>query len=410
MKASKNSQITEKIIKFIKTINVEPVVFLLCFAGGIIEIPGRDLVLTKTCLSGSYFFGDTTYPADVCANLTNYADEQKEIQATVSKFNSVTTIMRTLLRILVTIFLGSWCDSGGRKGLIILTCLGRLAMVASLLLNYTCEGLVIEFFWLDFPNYLCGADNSLFLGAYAMVTDETTPKMRTIRILILSALWHIGMALANLVTGYILEFGTFYAVLATNCGAVIAGLLYSFFVLRSSQDQTKNISCMDVFSFKGFLGSVSTVIKKRTHGLRHIIILLIFTACLCEFTWGVRFVGIDYYYTRRKFAWPEIAENPTFPVTWLSQYHTILDTPQTLAVFFIVPFLTNVFHVHDAIISTLGHLSLMAIFINVALATERNMMYLNAALGIFIPTQTPAMRAMLSKIVEPDEIGKVRSS
>ena len=94
----------EKIVKFIRTINVEPIVFLLCFGGGILEIPARDLVLTRTCLSGSYFFGDVTYPPDICGNLTNYAEEQKEVQETVSKFNSATTILRVTLLMFVTIF------------------------------------------------------------------------------------------------------------------------------------------------------------------------------------------------------------------------------------------------------------------------------------------------------------------
>ena len=410
MKTSVKSSFVEKIVEFAKTINVEPVIFLLCFGGGILELPARDLVLSKTCLAGSYFFGATTYSKDICTNLTNYPEEQSMVQHTVSKFNSVSVIMKTMMIMLVTVFLGSWCDSGGRKGLIVLTCLGRLAIAGSLLLNFMCDNLVIEFFWLDFPAMLSGYENSLWIGAYAIITDETSQSNRTIRILILSALWHIGMALANLVTGYILEYGTFYAVLGTYTATLIAALLYTVFLLRSSQTSNKNISCGNIFSFKGILGSVSTVFKKRENGVRHIIILLIFTSCLCEFTWGTRFVGIDYYYIRRKFSWPEVAENPSFPVTWLSQFYTIVDVPQTLAVFIIVPFLTNVFHVHDAVISTLGHLCLMVGVINIALATNRNMLYLNAALGIFIPTQTPSMRAMLSKIVESGEVGKVSTS
>ena len=45
----------------------------------------------------------------------------------------------------------------------------------------------------------------MFLAAYATIADETTEETRTIRILIISALWHIGTGLANLVTGYILQ-------------------------------------------------------------------------------------------------------------------------------------------------------------------------------------------------------------
>ena len=97
---------------FAKSINVEPVVFLLCFAAGIIGIPMTDLILFKTCLSGSYFFTGPTYNSSICANLTNYPDQQAEVQETVQKFNSLNSIMNGILMICVTVFLGSWCDSG----------------------------------------------------------------------------------------------------------------------------------------------------------------------------------------------------------------------------------------------------------------------------------------------------------
>ena len=121
----------------------------------------------------------------------------------------------------------------------------------------------------------------------------------------------------------------------------------------------------------------------------------------------IRFMGIDYYFVRAQYDWPELSENPTYPVTWLSQFYSIIDIPQvtidyssiistwflfalnlkwkctqkdvlrkpasfklsclkfysfvvnstedaisqTLSVFFIVPFLTNWLGLHDALMS-----------------------------------------------------------
>ena len=64
---------------------------------------------------------------------------------------------------------------------------------------------VVEWLWLDIIYELCGGEPGLFLAAYATIADETTDETRTIRILIISALWHIGTGLANFVTGYILQ-------------------------------------------------------------------------------------------------------------------------------------------------------------------------------------------------------------
>lgn len=392
-------------MKILKIINVEPIVFLLSFGDGILRLPVLDLVLSKTCLSGSYFFGEATYSAEICSNLTNYPKEQAIVQETVAKFNSVSEVIAGILTILVTIFLGSWCDNGGRKGLIYLTIVGRLSRVISLLFNYVYKDLVIEYFWVDCLHQLCGNNNSLFIGAFAIVTDETSMKVRTIRILIISGIFEVGLALSNLVTGYILEYGTFYASLATYFGFISVALLYSLFILRSSHKKNIKYSMKDIFSFKEFFSSVSTVFRKRDKGLRHVVILLIFTSYLCEFCNGV--VVVNYYYITRKFSWPEITDNPSFPVTWLSQLNTIIDIPRILAVFFIVPFLTNMFQLHDTILAALAQISLIAGLLNYAFAANRNLLYINAVLWILTPNQNPAIRAILSKIVDTHEVGKV---
>ena len=46
-----------------------------------------------------------------------------------------------------------------------------------------------------------------------------------------------------------------------------------------------------------------------------------------------RFMGIDYYFVRAQYEWPEIADNPTYPVTWLSQFYSIIDIPQVVTIY-----------------------------------------------------------------------------
>ena len=127
-----------RIFEVFRKINVEPLLFLLSFGDGILRLPVMDLVLSKTCLSGSSLFGEKIFSEDICSNLTSYPAEQAVVQATVSKFNSVSEVISGILTILVTIFLRSWCDSG----------------VISLLFKYVHKELVIEYFWLDFLPYL----------------------------------------------------------------------------------------------------------------------------------------------------------------------------------------------------------------------------------------------------------------
>ena len=39
-------------------------------------------------------------------------------------------------------------------------------------------------------------------------------------------------------------------------------------------------------------------------------------------------MGIDYYYLRATYQWPEQTYDPTFPVMWVSQFYTISDIAQ----------------------------------------------------------------------------------
>ena len=41
-------------------------------------------------------------------------------------------------------------------------------------------------------------------------------------------------------------------------------------------------------------------------------------------------MGIDYYYLRASYPWPEQSYDPTFPVKWTSQFYTISDVSQVL--------------------------------------------------------------------------------
>ena len=53
-------------------------------------------------------------------------------------------------------------------------------------------------------------------------------------------------------------------------------------------------------------------------------------SCYSLKIYEIRFMGIDYYFVRAQYDWPEVAENPTYPVTWLSQFYTIIDIPQVM--------------------------------------------------------------------------------
>jgi len=374
MQSESENKMKEKILEVGRAINVEPVVFLFLFGTYLISLPERNFILTKTCTSGSALFGNKTFSQEVCENLAdgNHSSEQQEVQSTVQKFNSAALVLKTIPLIFVIIFLGSWCDKGGRKRILFLCITGRILATLAVLLSYILENLVVEWLWLDIIYELCGGESGLFLAAYATIADETTDETRTIRILIISALWHIGTGLANFVTGYILQYFKFLGVMAVSVACHIAAVSYVVFVMREKK-QESSAKLSDIFSFSSFKEGFSVVLRKREAGMRRVVVATVVICCLCQFAWGVRFMGINYYFIRAVYKWPETKENPTYPVTWLAQYYTAVDVPQTIAVFLIVPWLTNWLGLHDALVSCLGHFSLLVMFVVPAVVPTRNL-------------------------------------
>ena len=126
--------------------------------------------------------------------------------------------------------------------------------------------------------------------------------------MIIAGLWHIATALANLVTGYILQVTSYrlyqlserqtistttqylslVGVMATSAAFMLTALVYTIFIMREEK-QEKQISVKDVLNLSSFLDGVAVVFRKRERGAKTVIITIILICILCQFSWGTRF-------------------------------------------------------------------------------------------------------------------------
>ena len=146
--------------------------------------------------------------------------------------------------------------------------------------------------------------------------------MRTLRILVIAGLWHLAMAMGNLAAGLLLKYLTFVGLLAVSAGCHLLSLAYTSVFIREKEKEKKEVTLRSVLSCHRFYDGLAAVLRPREKGLRvvgcallHLILLflqvvitIIFCSLLCEFTWGLRFMGINYYYVRANFPWPEADE------------------------------------------------------------------------------------------------------
>ena len=134
--------------------------------------------------------------------------------------------------------------------------------------------------------------------------------IKSLRILIIAGLWHIATALANLLTGYILQvkgiflqslkrnlilhnchidfqYLSLVGVMASSAVCILLSLVYTIFLMRGKQLE-KKISLRDVLNLTTFKDGLGLLFRKRERGRRMVIITIICICILCQFSWGTR--------------------------------------------------------------------------------------------------------------------------
>merc|ERR1711936_834793 len=136
---------------FLKNISVEPCSFLFSLAFSLVSVQVSTLYIQKSCKVGSYFFGNQTFDDEICDNLFNgsFADEQKIVQTVTAKVEIGTQIIKTVPMVILSLFLGPWSDTAGRKMLIMVPFVGYVLYCIFFIINvYFFDALKVEFLWL----------------------------------------------------------------------------------------------------------------------------------------------------------------------------------------------------------------------------------------------------------------------
>ncbi|KAK6626714.1 hypothetical protein RUM44_009190 [Polyplax serrata] len=378
-------------LEYVKLITVEPTMFLYMLAFMVTSVVEQAFFIYKACRV------DLGFPEEICKNLTQYKEKNKEVQVVVSTFHQNNDIASHLIPIVLALFIGAWSDRRGRKLLLLLGLGGKLWYSIWIVINSLQETWTLsQVIWTaSLPSGLTGADLAIFAAAFSYISDITTLKNRTLRITVLDVTYltsmPIGVALGKLLFHYLNRTYATYATYATmfslNALLLLIALLYSFFRLDWAtnphqkplklcclnvkskfikNDNEKNVRqpyCfLDFFDKEHLIESIKTITRKRsTHG-RGYLILLILAMGLYTFQRG-----------------------------------TLLC----------VPLMGKFFKFADTTMVIVGTLSHSVARMTFALAEKPWMFYLGASLASVGPVVAPVLRSMASKIVPENERGKV---
>lgn len=251
------------------------------------------------------------------------------------------------------------------------------------------------------------------------MADITDPSTRTKRIAFISGMFSLGGKGGGLLSGYAFNQFGFLGCFLLSFATIAASILYVAFVIPESL-QTRNRRLKKILSdseYQEYLDrqgqkqrfplhpahikdTLASTLKKREHGLRTYILMIIFSFLLENFINRGEFSHI-YLYLKRTL---------DFEYSDYANYVAFLGGIALFSKYICFPIFIDLLHFDDTILMLIDTIGTGLQSILVALSTETWMIYVAAFAGITDSSSNEIMRSLLSKQIPLDEIGKVLAS
>ncbi|KAI4466973.1 MFS transporter [Holotrichia oblita] len=214
-------------------ITVEPIMVCYVLPSVMASLAVQNLSLEKACRV-NLGFSNETCDAMTIRNASAYnISEEEAIQKMVATMNAYKNIIQSLLPTLLLMFLGSWSDRHcRRKPCILLPLFGEIASCTGFILcTYFFYQLPMEFNMMAeaVPPALTGGWFCMFMGVFSYISGISSVDTRTLRIgavnMFSNVSISIGIALSGILYRKIGYYGVFSLGLAMYTSGVIYGLI-----------------------------------------------------------------------------------------------------------------------------------------------------------------------------------------
>ncbi|CAG4955371.1 unnamed protein product [Colias eurytheme] len=381
-------------------ITVEPVMFFYMMAFMITNVIEQTFYLFRACTVNH------GYSEDICYNISEYDDINKQVQVTASVFHQWNGVAGHIVPLLLAFFLGSYSDKRGRKIIILAGLIGKLYF--SVMITFiTTNSWPVEYiiYFAAFPSALTGSDLAIFAGCFAYLADVSSVKNRTLRVGVLDAVYlstmPTGIALGNLIYTKLVN-RSFTAMFAINSCLMALATLHCIFFLKW-QTRSEQVSLRDAgiknplkdfFDLNNIKQTFVTLTKHRPNNKRMFLWFLLISMAFYTFQRDEK--AVLYLYTSKVFKWDS---------TNYSNFKTYLNTCYVIFTLFGIPLMTKVLEWRDTLIVMLGALAHMGGHLIYAQATSGQLMYVGASAAALGPCVVSLVRSMASKVLTPSERG-----
>ncbi|CAK1584421.1 unnamed protein product [Parnassius mnemosyne] len=357
----------------------------------------RNMILYRTCVHSLKHSKEECqgFLSPTKANNTNHLEE--EVQKYEAFVSMVRLIIESLAPACLSLFLGVWSDTHGRKPLVVWPLLGMsisgtLTVVYSMLDGFGPWWYVLTVI----PTSFTGGFTSLFTGAFCYVSDITTVEKRSFRMTVVEAAVSVGSVIGSMASSYVLRaVGHVYLLLITVT-LQVAAYVFTNVCLEESLPGAVQGTLSSVLDFSLVKEMVHKCFKKRpNHGRAQILLLTCANSLSVFIMYGL--MNLEYDYTRAKLNWV---------IRQYTMYAAVNTTISFLGSFIGVLLLQRIFRISDLSFSVVAFLSSTTEYVIKTFAVTTWYMYLGAGVSLFKRLSSPLIRSMLTKMLPVEDIAK----
>ncbi|XP_050538919.1 solute carrier family 46 member 3-like [Daktulosphaira vitifoliae] len=410
----KSMSLTSKAKFMFKHCTVEPMLGCYIVSSVLASLATQNLNLQKACRVNLRLNESICYALEN-RDTANFAKEEVMVQELVADMIIWKTILQSSIPSILIIFIGSWSDRNHkRKPCMLMPIIGEfLTSIGLLVCTYYFYELPMEVAGLveSIPPAMTGGWMTMFMAVFSYVGDVTTVKMRTLRIGVVNVFCSVGVPIGTALSGILFRELGFYGVYTIATVLYVFSFVYGILFIKEdkpellSEDKKTPVetTCLylvkDFFSLSHIKEAIRVAFKEGQHNRRlRIVLLMVVVIVVMGPLHGE--MSVIYLFTRVRFNWDEV------DFSLFSTYSMITNLVGTM---FSVGVFSHMLQIDDALIGVMSCVSKILAGFVYAFATTDFVFYLAPLVDIVNGTSFIAMRSIISKLVPPDELGKVNS-
>ncbi|XP_066988657.1 lysosomal proton-coupled steroid conjugate and bile acid symporter SLC46A3-like isoform X2 [Macrobrachium rosenbergii] len=377
-------------------ITIEPMLFAKTMATDASYATFENMKLDRFCRM------TLGHSAELCGQMSDgrHQELQVEVQKLVNVFNFHCRLISSIVPVLMISFIASWSDRRGRKVPILLAIFGHaLAAGTYFLVSFFPSWPPEVLYVASFCSSLGGERPMFYMAAYSYIADKSDTHTRTKRLAVVRGIWLLGTPAGTTAGTLIYDAGGYSWVTGFCTVLYILCFIYSAIIVKDNENPREvnrgTAKQRPLYSPMNVVDLFRTCFRKRQGKGRLYITALLCMMLFCTSTviqstvylWGLRVLNWD------------IQSYSIFSVT--------NDISQALMMLFLTPAFLY-FRLHDCSLGAITAVLVFTRLLAMGMTTEPSQWWV-PYLFILVPDEflSVAIRSLLSKICEKDEIGRI---